>query len=100
MDDTCIICTLCGDGYNGGPASPATHTVSAPADTGPFTDVEESFDMIPTARWDMPVCARHRDEMLELVGCSSCRKLVYRIDSISNGSTVHLCRPCNKKENS
>lgn len=77
-------------------------TISAPADTGPFTDVDESMDFTPTERWDMPMCPKHKKEHAAPVTCATCKQPVPRIDAVSNGSpfnTVNLCRPCNQKKN-
>lgn len=90
-DEPCTICER---------PTPADRVISAPADTGPFTNVEESFDFHPGDRWYMPVCKEHMLEMTEMVGCTSCGRALLRIDGIVNSSgTVVLCRPCNKKEN-
>jgi len=81
--------------------TPATTTASVPYDCGPWTDVhlEESTDLRPERRWHMPVCYQHAAYMIELVTCARCRVELPRADSIGNGSTVELCRPCNAKEN-
>lgn len=93
------VCMLCGDGYNGGRPVPADTVIAAPRDTGPFTNVEESFDFRPTERWDMPVCNEHAAELLAVVGCHNCGRPLPRVDGIENSSgTVILCRPCNKLE--
>lgn len=85
--DFCIVCDR-----------PTTNTISAPADTGPFTHVEFSDQFTPTDRWDMPVCPTCAPEHLQLVACATCHRLLPRIDTVNNGFTVTLCRPCNSVE--
>lgn len=78
---------------------PAVALVSSPADTGPFTDVEESTDLRPDARWDVPLCLDHARAMLTVVICNSCHVALFAVDAMTNGSTINLCRPCNHREN-
>lgn len=90
-DAVCAVCDR---------TTPADTVVSAPADTGPFTNVAESFDFRPFDRWDMPVCKEHAAAMTATVACSTCHRELPYVDAIVNSSgTVALCRPCNAKEN-
>lgn len=94
------LCVMCGDGFGSGRATPADTTIAAPADTGPFTNVEESTDFKPTNRWDMPVCKEHYTALSRIVACANCQRPLPLIDAITNGEdwTVALCRPCNAEE--
>ena len=94
LDDGRDVCACCDR------PTPADGVVSAPLDTGPFTNADESFDLHPTDRWDMPVCKDHQRAMELIVACATCGTPLPMVDAIVNSSgTVALCRPCNREEN-